>query len=186
MIQRLRDGLASDLYYHNPDHTLMVYEIAREIALRHEIPEQDIKLIQVAALYHDSGFLYGPQAHENASCDIVRKELPLEGFSEEEVSKICGMIQSTQIPQCPCNKLEEVICDADLFYLGTHDYDQIANLLFLEFQAYDILQEKTAWINLQIKFLEGHSYFSNFLTGEHTNIKLGHLKRLKESREKMA
>ncbi|MCB9235488.1 MAG: HD domain-containing protein [Bacteroidia bacterium] len=179
MIERLEENLADDLFYHNPDHTLSVFEVAQEIATRHGLSDEEVQLLNVACLYHDAGFIYGPKEHETRSCQMVREELPAMGFTDQQIEVICGMVMATKIPQSPKNLLEEVICDADLFYLGTPDYDQIADLLYREFQAYDVLQDEGAWINLQIKFLENHNYFSDFLKDEHTRIKLGHLARLK-------
>lgn len=179
MISRLKEGLADDLYYHNPEHTLSVFEVTEEIARRHGLPEDEIRLLRVAALYHDAGFLFGPQEHEARSCQMVRDELPNDGFSSEEIEKICGMIMATKIPQSPKNLVEQVICDADLFYLGTPNYDEIAGQLYREFQAYNVVKEEAAWINLQVKFLESHKYFSDFLQGDHTLEKQRHLQRLK-------
>ena len=68
---------------------------------------------------------------------------------------------ATKIPQSPKNKLEAIICDADLDYLGRDDFYDIGNTLFEELKAYNILQTEEAWNKLQVKFLENHSFFTN-------------------------
>ena len=37
---------------------------------------------------------------------------------KKDIEIICGIIMATKIPQRPKNYLEEIICDADLNYLG--------------------------------------------------------------------
>ena len=49
---------------------------------------------------------------------MAKEELPKFGLSEKDIELICGMIMATKIPQNPKTKLEKIIADADLEYLG--------------------------------------------------------------------
>ena len=66
---------------------------------------------------------------------------------------------ATRIPQSPHTRLEQILCDADLDYLGRDDYDSISNKLFLELNEHGNMSEKD-WLKLQINFLEQHHYFT--------------------------
>ena len=70
------------------------------------------------------------------------------------------MIMATQIPQTPHNKLEQIICDADLDYLGRDDFFTIGNKLFDELCMYGIINTELEWNKLQVRFLEKHHYFT--------------------------
>ena len=70
------------------------------------------------------------------------------------------MIMATKIPQSPKNKLEKIICDADLDYLGRDDFEVISNNLYTEFLDFGIVKDHNDWMQKQIGFLEFHLYFT--------------------------
>jgi hypothetical protein len=82
------------------------------------------------------------------------------GFTLPEIEIICGMIRATKIPQQPQNKLEEIIADADLDYLGRDDFFTIGGQLFNELKARNVVKDESVWDQIQIKFLENHRYFT--------------------------
>ena len=114
VLQKL-EGLDSRLLYHHIPHTLDVIEQCERIAIAEGITDsKEIYLLKVAALYHDIGFLETYAGHEIIGCKLFLKDAPAYNFSEEELTKITGMIMATKVPQKPKNKLQEIICDADL------------------------------------------------------------------------
>src|SRR5690606_4215820 len=93
-------------------------------------------------------------------CDIARQHLPDYDYTPEQIEVICGMIMATKIPQTPNNKLEKIICDADLDYLGRDDFFDIGNKLCDELCMYGIINSENEWNKLQVRFLEHHKYFT--------------------------
>jgi hypothetical protein len=69
------------------------------------------------------------------------------------------MILATKIPQSPKNQFEQILCDADLDYLGRDDYAINSNNLLKEIELSKKLTTKE-WLLLQEKFLKGHTYFT--------------------------
>ncbi|TWR25585.1 DUF2179 domain-containing protein [Mucilaginibacter achroorhodeus] len=160
ILNRLKTELPAHFHYHNIDHTLDVYNAAASIAEKEKLSEIDKRLLLVAALYHDSGYLNQIKDHEKASCDIARDALPNFGYTSEEIDRICATIMATQLPQQPKDYLEEIICDADLDYLGREDFISTGNKLYLEMKALGGISDKKAWDALQITFLTQHRYFT--------------------------
>jgi uncharacterized protein len=160
ILSKLRKELPKHLSYHSVEHIKDVYEASGRIAESEGITKEEVKLLLTAALFHDSGFLQGPKEHEKISCEIARQNLPGYGYSPEQIEKICGMIMATRIPQTPHNHLEQIICDADLDYLGRDDFFDIGNKLFEELMVYGIIADEQQWNYLQMKFLETHDYFT--------------------------
>jgi uncharacterized protein len=160
ILSKLKRELPKHLSYHSVEHITDVYEASGRIAESEGISKEEVKLLLTAALFHDSGFLQGPKEHEKVSCTIAREHLPEYGYTEEQIEKICGMIMATRIPQTPHNHLEEIICDADLDYLGREDFFDIGNKLFEELLMYGIITDEQQWNYLQMKFLETHDYFT--------------------------
>ena len=116
--------------------------------------------MKIACLYHDSGFLYTYGEHELRGCDLAKEQLAAARLTADEIDIICGMILATRIPQQPLNKLEEIICDADLDYLGRDDFFPISNTLFLEFKAKKIVVTENEWNKVQVKFFKQHQYYT--------------------------
>lgn len=180
IIQKLREELPANLTYHGLHHTLDVYQASEEIAKIEGIEGEDLLLLKTAALYHDSGFTKTYQNHEDAGCEIARESLPDFGYSAAQIEKICGMIMATRIPQTPHNHLEQIICDADLYYLGRKDFYSIGNSLFQEFLNQGIVSDEVSWNELQVKFLSSHSYFTETAINKRQAKKDKHLQEVKE------
>jgi len=136
----------------------MVYRDASFLGSKHNITQQEMYLLQAAACLHDYGFLKSHIDHEEIGCDEARQILPHYGFNNEEIEIVCGMIMATKIPQSPKTLLEQIICDADLFYLGSNYYFEIANQFKNELTSLNVLKSEEQWKNIQIGFLQTHQY----------------------------
>ena len=179
-MHKLQASLPQQLTYHSLSHTLDVLKQARHVAHKEGVTcPEDLLLLQVAVLYHDTGFIYTYQNHEAQGCLLVQQELPAFGFNEEQIEKVCGLIRATKIPQDPQSHLEQIICDADLDYLGREDFSQIARELFRELVSYQLIEGEDEWNALQVAFLEKHRYFTNFSKRNREKKKQAHLAQLR-------
>jgi len=183
ILDRLERELSNKLSYHGLHHTLDVLYTTEELCRKERIPPYESLLLKTAALFHDSGFVISNQAHEKRGCEIVQRILPGYDYTQEEVSQICGMIMATKVPQQPQNYLEQVLCDADLDYLGRDDFYEIGATLFEELRAYDILQQEEAWNRLQVSFLEQHQFFTPTNKRRRSQRKRRYLRELKAQLE---
>ena len=175
ILAKLESGLPEDLFYHGLHHTRDVFGAALRIAEYEGIDKEDIELLRIATFYHDAGFITHYKNHEEAGCEQVRSELPAFGFNENQIEKICGMIMATKIPQSPKNHLEEIICDADLDYLGRDDFKPIGQTLFDELKVYVKMNDEKQWNRIQLNFLKQHSYFTEYARTHREKVKQKHL-----------
>lgn len=160
ILNQLQHRLSPSLHYHNLSHTLDVYQAAKILAKAEKVTAADRKLLRTAALYHDAGFLRGMDNHEVNGCQLVREKLPEFGYTQDQINQICEMILATRLPQNPQSDLAEILCDADLYYLGTERFYSVGQRLFLEFKERGILQTAQEWNRLQVDFLQSHRYFT--------------------------
>ncbi len=179
VLDRLRNKLSKHLYYHSPQHTERVLNAAEFIAKKEKIKGRELLLIKLAALYHDYGFVNTYANHEEEGCRIATEELNALGFKEDDIQKICGMIMATKIPQKAYTRLEEIVADADLEYLGTKDFDHISNKLYLEllYRNPELTIEK--WNKIQVDFMENHNYFTEYAKKNLEEKKRKHSQKLK-------
>lgn len=162
ILEKLRNELNEHYYYHSPEHTKRVLEKSKIIAKYEKVNKNDLKLITIAALFHDIGFIKSRENHEEIGCVVARNLLNKHNLKQEEIDKICGMIMATKIPQTPLNQLEEILADADLEYLGTEDFKIISDYLFKELKFFSPELTEETWNKIQVNFLESHTYFTSY------------------------
>jgi uncharacterized protein len=179
IIEKLRGELSPRLHYHSLRHTLDVWRVAGQLCQREGVSRRDTVLVKTAALFHDAGFVHNRHiGHEHEGCLIAQAELPRFGYSEADIASICKMIMATKIPQSPTTLLEEILCDADLDYLGRTDFPVIGQTLFKELQAYQLIGDEQAWNRLQVGFLGGHRFHTRTNAREREPLKREHLIKL--------
>src|ERR1043166_2562697 len=122
LMEKLEKELFPGYTYHNAHHTTCVIEATEQLMKGEHVPKEDYWLILTAALFHDSGFLKSVKNHEEISCDFAWEILPSFGYSNESIEKICRLIMVTKLPQSPTNLYEQILCDADLYNLGSNDF----------------------------------------------------------------
>lgn len=179
ILDLLDKKLSDQLLYHGKHHTLDVLNIAQELCLAEDIGPYDTILVKTAALYHDSGFTISNTNHEELGCKIARDSLENFYYTSGEIERICGMIMATKIPQSPKNHLEEIICDADLDYLGRDDFYPIGTTLFEELKSYNVLNELEAWNKIQVGFLNAHKFWTKTTIARREGTKQKYLRELK-------
>lgn len=160
IINKLETELPGYLSYHNAQHTKNVYKQAGELALLENVSGDDLTLLLTAALFHDTGFLKASKEHEEISCTIASETLPHYSYTDEQIEKVCSIIMATKMPQRPNNLLEKIICDADLYYMGTDLYAPVAEKLYHEMQHTGIGKTRKEWLDEQVKFIKSHHYFT--------------------------
>lgn len=178
VIQRLRIELPDRLYYHSPEHTLDVLEKAEFLGNYENLTQRELLLLRLAALFHDTGFALSAEDHEENSCRFAEPYLNQLQLSTDEKEEVRKAIIATRLPQTPQNRIGEILCDADLDYLGRDDFFPIAELLFRELQAGGKISTIEQWNNIQIAFLRQHRYFTEFSQINREPVKLGYLNTL--------
>ena len=174
-------GLDPTLTYHCTGHTKDVMEQAERIAIEEKITDSRLLLlIKIAALFHDTGFLYTYKNHEKKSCEILLETLDTRSFKQEELAIMEGMIMATKVPQMPHNLPEMILCDADLDYLGRDDFDEISENLRKEFLSHGIIKNDEEWDKLQVGFFDSHNYFTASSIRNRKPLKTKHLEKLKQ------
>ena len=175
LLNKLEKEVPDNLNYHNIQHTRDVLSACEELAATENISENDLILLKTAAIYHDVGFLNAYTGHEEESCKIAAAILPDFDYPPDAIEEICRMIRATHLPQEPQDKKSKILCDADLYYLGTDNYRENAENLFLEMMTAGIVKSRLEWTEKQIHFLEEHKYFTQsaidkLSAGQHQNL----------------
>ena len=76
---------------------------------------------------------------------------------------VTNCIRATRMPQQPLSIYENIICDADLYHLGTNEFLEKNMLLRKEWSDYLSMDySDDTWNTLNIQFLQQHKFHTNF------------------------
>ncbi|MEJ5993196.1 HD domain-containing protein [Pedobacter sp. Du54] len=150
------------LVYHNLEHTRRVVLRAMEIAGAYQLGDADGFVLFAAAWFHDTGQLFTvPQEHEHKSVAIMEEFMADQGVNSEVTVLVAGCILATRIPHRPETLLQEIICDADTYNLGTDEFistdDQLREELSLRGFA-----TGEGWDQSTLGFLRNHRFFTSY------------------------
>lgn len=180
ILKDLKDNLPTHLKYHSLNHTIDVANVCNNYIEHFNIDDRMAKLLRIAAICHDYGYIVSPINHEERS--IIAIEPYLKNIlTADEINIVNGLIRATKVPQEPKTIYEEIIADADLDYLGREDYDELSDKLYQEFTYYDFVSDEKEWLNLQIKFLEKHQYHTQYARTHREILKAQKLNELKST-----
>jgi predicted metal-dependent HD superfamily phosphohydrolase len=166
--------------YHNLAHTQSVVKAATQIANHYQLNEADFFIVTAAAWFHDAGYFEDINNHEAKGTEMAATFLKKYGVTEDIIQTISGCVLATRLPQDPKNRLEEIVCDADLFHLGTDDFPENNKLMRKEAEAKkgaDI--SKDEWRNGTIRLLEMHHYYTDYCQLLLNDKKKANLEKLK-------
>lgn len=159
------------LLYHNIDHTKAVVAHATEIAAVYELSVSDRFVLLAAAWFHDTGQLFTtPEWHEAESVKIANTFFHgLTSIPVYLVTAIDLCILATKMPQRPNNLLEEILCDADLYHLGTDAFLKIDQLVREEAGMRGLHIDH--WDQGTIRLMLAHHYHTSYCQEKLTAVK---------------
>lgn len=154
----------SGLIYHTLDHTESVVKRAIEMGNYYKLGEREMFIITTAGWFHDTGYYNGGAIdHELRGADKAELWLKDKDIDRETIEAVRGCILATRIPQNPHNLMEQIVCDADLYHLGTDEFFEHNKQMRkeVEYRTGKKL-DKSAWRNGTIALLETHHYHTDY------------------------
>lgn len=164
--------------YHNFSHTAQVAKAVSTLCTAMRINRHQKKLLLIAAWFHDLGFTRQIDDHEKEGARLAEEFLRANEMEEEDIETVKSCIQATSYPQKPTTLLQQIICDADLMYLGGKDFIKISNLLRKEWElTRSITYTDIEWYWSSIRFASAHHFHTPYCAvkverGKNKNIRL--------------
>lgn len=174
------------LVYHNLQHTKGVVNRTKEIAGHHQLIESDMLVVYVAAWFHDTGYLVGePAVHEEKSAELMRKFMITFPADEDLLNNITECIMATRYFAEPVNLLQQIICDADTYHLGTREFKVTNRLVFEEVRLNGGTKTRLEFERATIEMLRHHKYYTSYCRELLTDKKMDNIKKLKKKVKQM-
>lgn len=161
--EQFKNSMAENLYYHNLEHTEIVVEKVKQALNNLGTKELKQNNIVIAAWFHDLGYLYEYDNHEERSIYLCKEFLLKEGINEDRTHEICNMIKSTKFTIEPNNRHAALLKDIDIAYALYTDFKTKGDLLKQEIELKINEQiSENEWNDSQIKFLKEISFYSSY------------------------
>ena len=157
--------------YHNLDHTKRVVKSAIKIGDSYELSDDQWKVLLTACLLHDFGFIKSHINHEETGAEIARSILTEYDYNNDQIKSVQSLILVTKAIAIPNNKLESIIRDADLEYLGSNDFEVISEKLKEEWLICDVVTSSEEFYKLQLDFIINHQFHTEYMRKKGKKLK---------------
>ena len=152
--QRLQRELPEGMIFHDWEHTSQVRRAAKKLMKEFDLNGRDKEVVELAAIFHDVGYIKTYEDHEEESKRIAEAYLREHGYPEEQIQRVQQLIEATRGNHEPQNLLEKIIRDADVSHLGEKKYRARAERL---------RQERNQFLNKDIDRMQWHALNAKFL-----------------------
>jgi uncharacterized protein len=154
---KIMEGVALP-YHGGVDHPLELERYALMIAVGENIPKEQLPLLSLAAVLHETGIGTGYEDHEARGRHIAYGLMTKAGYSPSDMVLVGDLIYygTKCFPQTPRNTMEQIMADADLGNLGTDNFSERGELLRRELRVNDTYE----WALKQRDFVGQHRYFT--------------------------
>jgi predicted metal-dependent HD superfamily phosphohydrolase len=180
----LKSGLTPDHIYHDLRHTLTVRDATQELGHRYRLNDEELELLELAGLFHDTGFTETYVGHEDVSKEIATAFLQKEQVSPEKIEQVCRLIEVTKVGVEPELLLEKIIKDADFNTNGT-TYEEKSAALRKEWEVFcNQTMSDEAWTENGLQFWDNHRFYTGEAQALYGESKRKTVKNLKKAVEK--
>lgn len=150
------------LYYHQYDHALSVMERAIYLGSVEGCSPDEIEMLAIAALFHDTGFVIQYDENEPIGAKIAQNYLRTVLYKEEKIKIIEDIILATIPSREPHNLLEKIIKDADMDNLGRDDFFDIAEKLKKERETIKQIKIRDPeWHHAALDVIQDHKFYTS-------------------------
>jgi predicted metal-dependent HD superfamily phosphohydrolase len=160
----LKEDLDQTFLYHNFTHTERVLRSVREIIENSKIIKEDAETLELAVLFHDTGYTKTRDGHEEESVKIATSFLKDQNVDAAKIEAINECIMATKFKDSPNSDLGKIIRDADASHFGKDYFMEASEFLRKELEFQGIATYKPSeWLDENIKVLsKKHQFYTDY------------------------
>lgn len=177
----LKENLPSEFKYHNFDHAREVFEAVTELGNNSGLSNEELEIIQIAAWFHDTGFVKGYIGHEYKSVEIAKEFLNGISFPPQKIERITDIILMTELANMPYTLSEKIIRDADILHIALDDFFSKCLALKSEWENTGFKKLNEAeWLQTCLDFISKTTFFTDFANSKYESGRQKNISSLKE------
>lgn len=178
--------LSKKYIYHNLEHTLEVLENVTEIGENSALTSEELEVLEIAAIFHDTGLIDNSSNHEENSVQIAKEFLKSQQYNPEKIDMVTSLILATNLNNDPKDFLHKVLRDADILHIGKKNFYSKSKKLKAEIESLDgKAMEELYWINCTINFLEKVEFKTEYALNNYNKRRLKNIAKLKKMADEM-
>ena len=164
-------------YYHSYEHAIDVMQRAIYLSEQENLPVDEIEMMALAGLFHDTGFIVMYDKNEPIWAKIASNYLKSINYDKNKIKLIEQIILATDPDYTnPKNIYEKIIKDADMDNLWRDDFQKKSN---------DIKKELETVKKIKIKDPEWHHSLVDLLISHKFNTDVQRKERDKQKHENL-
>lgn len=184
--EHFEKNVSKDFVFHSLEHVQDVVKAITEISSAYELSDKKVELLYLAAWFHDTGYDKGSEGHEGRSCHYAEEFLKKQNVPQEDIQTVIECIRSTRMPQSPMNRMQSILCDADLSHLGNALYwDRCGRVRQELLLTRNRIMTDIEWVDFELNFMVNHHYH----TGEGERLfgeqKRKHIRQLDKQKRRL-
>lgn len=164
--------IPKSMCFHDLEHTLTVARTAKAIGQAMELAPEELALLELAALFHDTGYAHAYAGHEEHSAALATTFLTRNKARATDIARVASAILATRLSAVPRNTLQKVLRDADSAKAGQVDFIKKSELLRTELEtAHGRKIPAAAWLEQNLAYLQQHTFHTSYARNRYNKQK---------------
>lgn len=177
-----RRHMPARMRFHDLEHTLSVARHALEIGRGSGLEGRHLALLELAALFHDTGYATAYEGHEQESAALATAWLSARKAPPADIRQVAALIMATRKGHVPDGLLQAVLRDADSAKAGQADFDERSGLLRAERGHFlGTTASPAQWDRETLAYLKAHRFHTPYALQRFGARKRINLRRLREA-----
>lgn len=167
--------------FHDLEHTLAVARAAQDIGRGMGLGADQLRTLEIAALFHDAGYANAYRGHEKKSVALATSFLTGEGAGAGLIAQVGALILATRLGARPRTLMQRVLRDADSAKAGQVDFHERSERLRAELAH---VRRKPIpariWNKENLHYLRSHRFHTAYADRRFAKQKALNLRKLSE------
>lgn len=167
--------------FHDLEHTLSVVRSALDIGAGMGMSSEQLRTLEIAALFHDAGYATAYRGHEKKSVMLAKAFLKQQYASAAFVQQVSALILCTRMGIRPRTPMQRVLRDADSAKAGQVDFHEKSERLRAELEH--VRRKRIpahAWNTENLRYLQHHRFHTAYAERRFAKQKALNLRKLTE------
>ena len=167
--------------FHDLEHTLSVVRAALDIGRGMGLNVDHLRTVEIAALFHDTGYASAYHGHEKKSVLLAMTFLKEHHASAVLTRQVSALILATRMGERPRTPMQRVLRDADSAKAGQVDFHERSERLRAELEH--VRRKRIpahAWNTENLKYLQAHRFHTAYAERRFAKQKALNLRKLTE------
>ena len=179
-LEYLEKHLDRHYTYHNAMHTLEVCNAVRLFAEKSGLPQTVYLALRTAAIFHDFGYMERSFDNEKLALPYIKEFGGRWHIAEDILLAAHNLILETVFPYKPFTFAGQILCDADIEYIGRDCFFMQSELFRRELSAEGVVYTEREWWNIELKFLQENRFFTPYCRSLREDGRLRNLEKVQE------